>query len=176
MKNFISQKPLNEKTILGIDPGSQKLGWGLIFFNQGKMNLIDRGLIQAKMYKTTYFDRLKIIGDGLEKILKKRKPSEIIIEDLYMKKINIQAALTIGKTFGYILAICEKSSPRSKILPMHASAARTLLGNRSMNKESTRFSVASHLEKRELESENLDITDALALAIARGIEDRGHFF
>jgi len=177
MKNFISQKAQEEKTILGIDPGSLKLGWGLISSKRGVMKLLDRGLIVAKPQKAPYHDRLSYIGKELSEIVSKRRPTEIIIEDLYMKSINIKTALTIGKTYGYVWAVCEKASPESVIMNMHTSVARGLLGeSRFSKKEAIRYSVCGHLRMAELEQESLDVTDALALAIARSIETRGSFF
>src|SRR3989344_2109276 len=92
--------------ILGIDPGIERLGWGLIEKNGSKLTKIDSGV--KKTLKTQKeSERLWEIFVFLDELIKKEKPDLVSTEKLFFAA-NVKTALIIGEVRGVILAVSQK--------------------------------------------------------------------
>ncbi len=97
--------------ILGIDPGTAATGWGVVQEDKSadnRLKVVDYGVIKtpAKMPNS---ERLVIIGDQLNKIVKKYSPDLASVEKLYFTK-NQKTAMSVGEARGVILLVLEKSN------------------------------------------------------------------
>lgn len=87
--------------ILGIDPGLQKTGWGIISFHNNTLGYIASGLIKTNP-KHALCDRLAILHYGLNEILDEHKPEKAAIEETFVNK-NPASALKLGQARGVLL-------------------------------------------------------------------------
>ena len=92
--------------ILGIDPGFDRLGVCILDKNKNKENLIYSTCIITNK-KDSFGERLKTIGDAVEKILKEYKPNELAIEKLFFTK-NQTTAINVAESRGVCLYISHK--------------------------------------------------------------------
>ena len=93
---------VEDKIILGIDPGTTVLGYGLIHVKDNKIKLINFGIIQLNKI-TNHPDKLKKIFDRLTAIIKEYKPDEMAIEAPFFGK-NVQSMLKLGRAQGVAIA------------------------------------------------------------------------
>jgi len=89
--------------ILGIDPGLENTGWGIIDDNK----LVDCGVIVTKT-KDKSSDRLGKIYDELERIIKKYKVTEMAMESLFFAK-NAKSALKVAEAIGVVKVCGQKN-------------------------------------------------------------------
>ncbi len=87
--------------ILGIDPGTATTGYGVIEFSSGNIKLIDYGCILTKSTEKLEY-RLEIIHSELTEIIKKYKPEEIAVEELFFTN-NAKTAIAVGQARGVII-------------------------------------------------------------------------
>ncbi len=92
---------LQNKTIIGIDPGFDRLGWAVGEVIGRKLHLIDHGLIQTSA-KTPIMDRYQQIISALTKILKQYQPSQAAVEELFFST-NKKTALRVSEVRGVII-------------------------------------------------------------------------
>ncbi|MBU0650431.1 crossover junction endodeoxyribonuclease RuvC [bacterium] len=93
--------------ILGIDPGTIKLGYGLINVSQtGKLIYVDSGVIASEAKKKVSF-RLGVILDNLEDIIKKYKPNILALESSFYTK-NMRTVISLGEARGVILSLAGR--------------------------------------------------------------------
>jgi len=93
---------VEDKIILGIDPGTTVLGYGLIHIKQNKLHMLNFGVIQLNKLPT-HPDKLKRIFDRLDGIIKEYKPDEMAIEAPFFGK-NVQSMLKLGRAQGVAIA------------------------------------------------------------------------
>ncbi|MDB5185945.1 MAG: Crossover junction endodeoxyribonuclease RuvC [Candidatus Saccharibacteria bacterium] len=92
--------------ILGIDPGTGILGFGVIDVDQkGKATLVDAGVIRTPV-KQADSDRLLTIYDELHEIIKELKPTVMSVEKLFFAK-NVTTAMSVSQARGVVL-LCGK--------------------------------------------------------------------
>ena len=106
-----------DRIILGIDPGTTVLGYGLVQVVQGKISLVNFGVVQLHKLGN-HPDKLKRILDRLNGLIEEFKPSEMAIEAPFFGK-NVQSMLKLGRAQGVAIAAClnrdipfEEYSPR----------------------------------------------------------------
>ncbi len=146
--------------IIGIDPGSNTTGWGIIEENSGILSLVDCGAIKAP--KKEFNQRLKYIYQQLTDILQEYKPMEMAIENVFVAK-NAASALKLGQARGVAIATAfAQSIPTFDYEPTKVKLA--ILGYGRAEKEQLAFMVQTMLNTKNL-NKPLDTTDALAIAI-----------
>lgn len=91
--------------ILGIDPGTGRMGFGVIDKIGDKFALVDAGVITTSKDQSDSV-RLKIIHDDLTDIIKANKPTIISIEKLFFAK-NVTTAMTVSQARGIVLLLAE---------------------------------------------------------------------
>lgn len=89
--------------ILGIDPGTGILGFGVIDVERGNITLVDAGVIKTPVHQADS-DRLKTIFDELSEIIASTKPSIIAVEKLFFAK-NVTTAMSVSQARGVVLLL-----------------------------------------------------------------------
>lgn len=87
--------------ILGIDPGTGILGFGVIESNKGKVQLVDAGVIRTPVHEDDAV-RLQTIFDELTDIITATKPTEMSVEKLFFAR-NVTTAMTVAQARGVVL-------------------------------------------------------------------------
>lgn len=147
--------------ILGVDPGTIITGYGVIDNEEGKLSLVDYGVIRMKPSWSMPL-RLREIYTKLEKVIEETAPDEFAIESAFYSK-NVQSTLKLGHARGVsILAAVLRQIPTSEYAPREVKQAVTGTGKAS--KEQVEYMVMSMLGLTGKHS-FLDATDALAVAI-----------
>lgn len=148
-------------TILGIDPGVGKVGWGLIKDESGKQKAIDYGCFETSS-KINLEDRLTKIYDFVIDIIEKFTPEVLAIEQLYFAA-NSKTALIVGQARGVILLAASKSNlPTASYTPLQVKQALTGYGRADKNQIQAMVGSILHLPKKIAQD---DTADALAIAI-----------
>ena len=102
-------------TILGIDPGTATTGFGVI--KKGKiLKCLDYGIIQTSPTLAAA-ERLKILNNKLNRLIKKYKPDVLAVESLYFFK-NMKTAMPVSQAKGVILLTAAKKISRSTNSPL----------------------------------------------------------
>ena len=152
---------VQDKIILGIDPGTTVLGYGLIHVKDNKIKLINFGIIQLNKI-TNHPDKLKKIFDRLTAIIKEYKPDEMAIEAPFFGK-NVQSMLKLGRAQGVaIAAALSKNIPMTEYSPKKIKMSIT--GNGNASKEQVAAMLQTLLNFDEM-PKYLDATDGLGVAV-----------
>ncbi|MDH5533876.1 MAG: crossover junction endodeoxyribonuclease RuvC [Candidatus Pacebacteria bacterium] len=97
-------------TILGIDPGYDRLGWAITKINGSKLQVISYGCIQTNK-KADIFIRYEQIITELNKVIKDNSPNELAIENLYFSK-NTKTALRVSESRGVVITLALENKMR----------------------------------------------------------------
>ncbi|CAI8436767.1 MAG: Crossover junction endodeoxyribonuclease RuvC [Flavobacterium sp. SCGC AAA160-P02] len=150
-----------EKIILGIDPGTTIMGFGLIKIIGKKMEFIQMNELLLKKYDDHYL-KLKLIFERTLELIDTYNPDEIAIEAPFFGK-NVQSMLKLGRSQGVAMAAgLSREIPITEYLPKKIKMAIT--GNGNASKEQVAFMLKSLLNLKSL-PKNLDATDGLAAAV-----------
>ncbi len=150
-----------DKIILGIDPGTTIMGFGLIKVINKKMELIEMEELKLIKIKDHYV-RLKLIFEKTIELIDKHKPDEISIEAPFFGK-NVQSMLKLGRAQGVAMAAgLSKQIPVTEYSPKKIKMAIT--GNGNASKEQVAKMLQNLFSIKEL-PKNLDSTDGLAAAV-----------
>ena len=151
----------NEKIILGIDPGTTIMGFGLIKVKNKKMELIQMNELNLTKYKDHYL-KLKLVFERTIELIDNYNPDEIAIEAPFFGK-NVQSMLKLGRAQGVAMAAgLSRQIPVTEYSPKKIKMAIT--GNGNASKEQVAKMLQGLLIIKEL-PKNLDSTDGLAAAV-----------
>ena len=152
---------IKPKTILGIDPGTNILGYGVICIDSKGPHYVDMGVFDLRKI-TDPFEKLANIFAGVSELLEIHKPDELAVESPFYGK-NAQVILKLGRAQGAALtAAVMKGIPVAEYAPRKAKI--TICGNGAASKEQVAMMIQKTL-KVELNPKHLDATDALAIAL-----------
>ena len=152
---------IEDKIILGIDPGTTVMGYGIIHLKNNQMTLLNFGIIQLSKLPT-HPDKLKRIYDRLDGIMKEYKPDEMAIEAPFFGK-NEQSMLKLGRAQGVsIAAALANNIPFEEYTPRRIKQAIT--GSGASSKEQVAIMLQNMLGFKEI-PKHLDATDGLAVAV-----------
>ena len=150
-----------EKIILGMDPGTNVMGYGIIMVKGNGFQLLQYGVIQLKKY-TTHELKLKMIFEHVISLLKRYQPDEVAIEAPFYGK-NVQSMLKLGRAQGVAMAaVLSKGIPIVEYAPKKVKQSVT--GNGNASKEQV-AQMLRHLLGFGEAPKLLDATDALAVAV-----------
>jgi len=150
-----------ERIILGIDPGTTIMGFGLIKIVNKKMVFLQMNELDLKKYDDHYL-KLKLIFERTIELIETHHPDEIAIEAPFFGK-NVQSMLKLGRAQGVAMAAgLSREVPITEYLPKKIKMAITGSGNAS--KEQVAKMLQSLLGLKTL-PKNLDATDGLAAAV-----------
>ena len=146
--------------ILGIDPGLRCTGWGVIDFNQGRLQHIVNGAIRPDP-SASDADRLTAIYQGLSTVIADTDPDIAAIEEIFVAK-SARSALRLGMARGAGILACGTAQIMISEIAARA-VKKAVVGTGGASKEQVQEMVARLLQVR---AENADAADALAIAIA----------
>jgi crossover junction endodeoxyribonuclease RuvC len=150
-----------EKIIMGIDPGTTIMGFGIIKVTGGKMTFIQMNELLLNKYKDP-FTKLKLIYERTIELIDTYHPDEIAIEAPFFGK-NVQSMLKLGRAQGVAMAAgLSRQIPITEYFPKKIKMAIT--GNGNASKEQVAKMLQSMLNLKTL-PKNLDSTDGLAAAV-----------
>ena len=145
--------------ILGIDPGSQKTGFGIISHEGGRSEYVTSGII--RLPRTALPERLKIIFDSVSEIVEQYCPQELAIEEVFMAR-DAKAAIKLGQARGAAIVACVNKS-----MPVYEYAAKSIkqavVGTGNADKQQVQHMVKSLLKLPAAPKE--DAADALVAAL-----------
>jgi crossover junction endodeoxyribonuclease RuvC len=153
--------------ILGIDPGLERIGYGVVRREGSRLEVLDFGLITTP--RIALPDRIRLAHEETLRILDERKPDALVTERLLFT-VNKTTAMDVAKVLGSVLLAasfrnvpwCEYSPPEVK---------QSVVGNGSADKKQVQFMVAKLLGLKAAPKPD-DVADALAIAITHAFRSR----
>lgn len=153
----------NNIIILGVDPGTDFTGWGVIKVEGKKPRYVAMGTLSLKG-KGDHFDRMKRLFSEVTKLISQYRPTHFAIEAQFFGK-NIQSMLKLGRAQGVAIAAAlaadldvEEFNPRR--------VKQAVTGRGGASKEQVASMVFSILKIKE-EISSFDATDGLAIALTK---------
>ena len=148
-------------TILGIDPGTNILGFGSVRVDAKGPHYVDMGVFDLRKIKDP-FEKLANIFAGVSELIEEHRPDHLAVESPFYGK-NAQVILKLGRAQGAALtAAVMKGIPVAEYAPRKAKIA--ICGNGAASKEQVAMMIQKTL-KVDLDPKYLDATDALAIAL-----------
>ena len=150
-------------TILGVDPGTTRIGYGVINKNGSHLRALDYGIIEP----TKGNGRFKDIENKLNGLIKKYKPDVAAVEKIFFSK-NKKTAISVAEARGVILFILERNNIKTlEFSPNEIKAAVT--GSGMSGKRVVSEYTASALGLKKISGYD-DAADALAIAVRASFE------
>lgn len=160
--------PLNDRIILGIDPGTIVMGYGLLHIKNNVLSPIGIGVIKLDKFDD-HAMRLKKIFERTIGIIDEFKPDELAIEAPFFGK-NVQSMLKLGRAQGVaIAAALSKNLPFTEYSPKKIKMSIT--GNGNASKEQVAAMLTQILGLKN-EHDYLDATDALGAALCHYYQNK----
>lgn len=144
--------------IIGIDPGSQRTGYGVIKLDGNRHIYIDSGYIDVTKYSVA--ERLQRIYQGLQKIMQTYSPDEAAIEQVFMHD-NPNSALKLGQARG--AAIVALTVPVAEYSARQVK--KSVVGHGAARKDQVQYMVQRLLNLQNKAGLQADEADALAIAL-----------
>lgn len=155
------KKEPKEKVILGIDPGTNVMGYGVILTDGKKYQLLQYGVIHLKKYETHEL-KLKKIFERITGIIDEFLPDTVALEAPFYG-VNVQSMLKLGRAQGVAMAAAlARDIPITEYSPKKVKQSVT--GNGNASKEQVAAMLQTLFNLTEL-PKMLDATDALAVAL-----------
>lgn len=157
-----------ERVIIGIDPGTNVMGYGILGINGKRAEMVAMGVLELSKMESHYM-RLRRIFDRVTSLITQYLPDEMAIEAPFYGK-NVQSMLKLGRAQGVAMAAAlERDVPISEYEPRKIKMAIT--GNGAASKEQVQEMLRRILEiDRDAMLPQLDATDALATALCHFYE------
>lgn len=156
--------------IIGIDPGTGILGFGVVDVVRGKARMVTAGVVTTPAH-TPIDERLEDIYDSLTEIIAETKPDVMSIEKLFFGQ-NVTTAISVAQARGVAMLAGRKGTlPIAEYTPMQIK--QTLTGYGKADKKQVQEMVRIHLGLSEVPKPD-DCADALATAITHSMMTRGH--
>lgn len=154
--------------ILGIDPGTGILGFGVVEVKGTKLTLIDAGVITTPAH-TPHDERLEDIFDSLTEIIEAAKPDAYSVEKLFFTK-NITTAMSVAEARGVALLVARQHKvPIYEYTPPQIK--QTITGYGKADKKQVQEMVRLQLGLKEVPKPD-DCADAIAAAITHAMMSR----
>lgn len=158
----MQQKPVQEKIILGVDPGTNVMGYGLIMIKKNQPSLLQFGVIHLSRYESHAL-KLKKIFEKITQLINEYHPDEMALEAPFYGK-NVQAMLKLGRAQGVAMsAALALEIPIVEYAPKKVKQSVT--GNGNATKEQVAAMLMNILHFKGSDNNLLDATDALGVAI-----------
>lgn len=162
-------KVLKEKVILGLDPGTNIMGYGIICIKGSRIQLLQYGVIHLNKY-VGHELKLKKIFERVLSLLDEYHPDEVALEAPFYGK-NVQSMLKLGRAQGVAMsAALYREIPIVEYAPKKIKQSVT--GNGNASKEQVARMLMTLLTIKEL-PKLLDATDALAVAVCHHFQKNG---
>jgi crossover junction endodeoxyribonuclease RuvC len=162
----MQSQPVKERLILGIDPGTVVLGYGIILERGSKLSLVCLGVVKLGHLEDQAL-RLKTIVDKINALVDEYHPDCMALEAPFYGK-NPQVLLKLGRAQGVAMAVALQ-----KGLPIHEYAPRKIKQSVTGNGNASKEQVAAMLKNLlafEESPQFLDATDGLAVAVCHAFQ------
>lgn len=158
-----------DRIILGIDPGTTVMGYGILGIEGRKMHLVSMGVIQLHKYPDHAL-KLKRIFERCLYLVDEYKPDELAIEAPFFGK-NVQSMLKLGRAQGVAMAAgLYREVPIHEYSPK--SIKQAITGNGNASKEQVANMLQSLLSIKQMPTQ-LDASDGLAAAVCHFFQRNG---
>ena len=159
-----------EKIIMGIDPGTNVMGYGILGINGKKLTPIILGTIELNKVGDHYL-RLARIYERVTGLVEQYLPDELAIEAPFYGK-NVQSMLKLGRAQGVAMAAAlARDIPIAEYAPLKVKQAVTGNGGASKEQVANMLCYILKMDPKNLPS-LLDATDALAVALTHYYESQ----
>ena len=156
---------LKSRIYLGIDPGTHRVGYGVIRAENGKFYLIKQGVIKTKENGSA-IEQLPLIYKKISLLIKENSPDEVAVEKLFFSK-NQKTAMAVAEARGVILlAAAEKSVKIREFMPN--TVKQSISGYGFANKKAMLKMITMMLGLKNFKPID-DASDALAIAITAAL-------
>jgi len=155
--------------VMGVDPGVAKLGYAFIEIEgkEGKLKAIDYDCTTTSM-NLSPGERLKIINNELNKLIKKYKPNVMAVESVYFFK-NLKTAMPVSQAKGVVLlTAAKKKIPVYEITPLQMKMAITGYGRAEKKQVQEMLRVLLNMKEAPKSD---DAADALGVAFCYVLQD-----
>lgn len=157
----MDKKPVKEKIILGLDPGTNVMGYGIVMVRDTKLSLLQLGVIHLGKYGSHEL-KLKKIFDRVLSLIDEFSPDDVALEAPFFGK-NVQSMLKLGRAQGVAMsAALFREIPIVEYAPKKVKQSVT--GNGNASKEQVAKMLMTVLKMKEL-PKLLDASDAVAVAL-----------
>ena len=147
--------------VMGIDPGSNRTGYGIVESVGGALKLVHCGTIRTPA-KSGFPEKLKTIYENLVTTIRQLQPDELAVEDLFFS-VNAKSALKLGQARGVVLlAGANENIPIAEYSPLEVKQSTVGYGRADKNQVQA---MVCRLLKMKTAPDSLDASDALAIAI-----------
>lgn len=147
--------------LLGVDPGTNVLGYAVVEVRDRELSLLEIGVVQMQ-HLSEQQEKLRHIFDRLQAVIRQHKPNEMAIEAPFYGK-NIQSMLKLGRAQGVAIAAAITMDVRiTEYSPRKVKQSVT--GNGNAAKEQV-AAMLGQIFRTNLDEHTLDATDALAVAV-----------
>lgn len=147
--------------ILGIDPGTLVMGYGLVAINKNNISLVEMGVLQLAKHQD-HAERLQLIFKKMESIIKIHRPVSVAIEAPFFGK-NVQSMLKLGRAQGVAIAAAMMHGLQAvEYAPRKIKQSITGRGNATKDQV---WRMLQHTLKFEEDPRFMDATDAVAVAL-----------
>lgn len=164
----MTKTPTKTTRVLGIDPGTGILGFGVVDFTAGKAKMVTAGVVTTPAH-TPLDERLEDIYDSLTDIIAETKPDVMSIEKLFFAR-NVTTAMSVSHARGVAMLAGRKGGmPIAEYTPLQIK--QTLTGYGKADKKQVQEMVRIHLGLKEVPKPD-DCADALAAAITHSMMTR----
>lgn len=158
----------DSKIILGIDPGTLVMGYGLISVHKTTISLLEMGVLQLAK-KQNHAERLELIFRKMDSLLKHYKPQSVAIEAPFFGK-NVQSMLKLGRAQGVAIAAAMLHGlEATEYAPRKVKQVITGRGNATKEQVWDMLQRILHFAESP---QFMDATDALAVALCHHYENR----
>jgi crossover junction endodeoxyribonuclease RuvC len=147
--------------ILGIDPGTGIVGFGVIDVHGSEKKMVDAGVIRTPAHQPTQ-ERLKTIYEELKQIIEEHSPQVMVVEQLFFAR-NVTTAMTVAQARGVILLLGEQFGLElAEFTPLQIK--QSITGDGRAEKKQVQEMVRVVLKLKETPKPD-DCADALAAAL-----------
>lgn len=161
---------VSKRVILGIDPGTQVLGWGVIEIDNGSARFVSMG-IKKLSKESDHFQKLASIFEEVTCLINRYSPNVLSVEAPFYGK-NIQSMLKLGRAQGAaIAAALNRGLPVFEYAPRRIK--QSITGKGAASKEQVASVMRGILKFNDM-PESLDATDGLAVALCHFFSERVH--
>jgi crossover junction endodeoxyribonuclease RuvC len=156
------------KIIMGIDPGTLLMGYGIIKVTGNDIVLIEMDVLKLSGKKDNY-ERLQLINRKITEVVNKYKPNQFAIEAPFFGK-NVQSMLKLGRAQGVaIAAAMTLNIPVAEYSPKKVK--QSITGNGNADKEQV-WKMVQHIFKLKEKPMHFDATDAVAVALCHHYQSK----
>jgi len=158
----------SSKIILGIDPGTIVMGYGLIKVERNNISLVDMGILKLST-KDDAYQRLEKIHEKVVSLIQQHKPNDFAIEAPFFGK-NVQSMLKLGRAQGVAIAAAMQGGlPITEYSPKKIK--QSITGNGNAGKEQVMKMLQQMLDFKNT-TKYMDASDALAVAVCHYFQSK----